>query len=953
MMESCSQISWNELGHKLRGERLSVLSVNMRSITNKFSEFQANLAVLKHRFTFILITETWLNVEKDYVLELDGYKSMSYYRDGRGGGLKLYYLEHVKVHPVEGPVYEANSFENISIRAYIPGFGKLNIGCFYRPPNNSFTEFYESFGHMLNTFAGERILLMGDFNIDLCKDCSQTRDYSDLFLSYGFSSVINLPTYVSPETNTPTSCLDHILHNLPLPCDSYVISPNLSDHLAISCVFRENIHQEPIVTKFRDFSPGNRANFVANLDTEFSSFAPPSHEPNSYAVYLEHFLHALLNKYFPLKSKVLSMKRLRAPWITADVIHCINKKHKLHKLAKRNEISWQSYKHYCLLVRQLLDTAEKEYYKTKFNQFGTDSKKNWRLINKLLNKVNSGISDRFIIESVLTSDPLIICNEFNRHFVDHPKNIADNIPQSEYEYFNLINSNLNDIYFPNCTGLEIKKIINNMKKNGNIMDIPRLFLADCGHYAADCLANFFNICIAARVYPNSLKHAYVTPVYKKGKKDDVRNHRPISIISNISKIFEEVIHNRLYPHFHGNRILSENQFGFRRGKSTELACLSLVDRVMPAFADKGYAIAIFLDFSACFDTINRLILLEKLKRYGIQGAPLELLSSYFSDRQQSVRYKNVVSVARAQDIGVIQGSKIGPLFFDIYSNDLNNICSDKENLLFADDTCLVYYDSNLKNLENHVNNRLKIIQDWCNFNRLSLNPSKSVYMLFTNRIVDFEPIIEIGSERIERKSSAKYLGLNIDEGLKFNVHIDYLKGKLSSLSGAAFKLRHYFNLQSAKKFYYACVYSLLTYCLPVYGGALSTYRGSLLIKKHEKIVSYLFLRQGSNDCPFKQNKLLKLTDVYKLYAGIHMFKILVLHSNSSVRDALDLQTAPHDYYTRHHNDLRTPFPRVDAIKRSFKYQFVGIWNEFPENVKSCTSLRSFKKELTNYLLATY
>ena len=238
-----------------------------------------------------------------------------------------------------------------------------------------------------------------------------------------------------------------------------------------------------------------------------------------------------------------------------------------------------------------------------------------------------------------------------------------------------------------------------------------------------------------------------------------------------------------------------------------MACLSLMDRILPAFADKGYVICVFLDYSACFDTLSRQILVDKLSRHGLSDAPLELIRSYLSTRKQCVKYKDVKSEIFNQNIGVIQGSRLGPLLFDVYANDINNLCHHKENIMFADDTCLTYFDSDLDRLTNHVNNRLRVILDWCNFNQLSLNSSKTEFMLFTNRIVQNSPSISIGSDQISRKSTVKYLGLHFNENLNFSTHIDHLKKKLSQLKGISYRLNKYFYFQTAKNCYLACVYS--------------------------------------------------------------------------------------------------------------------------------------------------
>ena len=138
------------------------------------------------------------------------------------------------------------------------------------------------------------------------------------------------------------------------------------------------------------------------------------------------------------------------------------------------------------------------------------------------------------------------------------------------------------------------------------------------------------------------------------------------------KILEKIIVSHLTEYLNQHNLLSEHQFGFRKGKNTELAAMRVVDRIMPAVRDKKFSICVFLDFSKCFDTIDREILFEKLSRYGVRGVSLELLVAYYDNRVQYVNINNFNSRALEQNLGVIQGSKTGPTFSDIYSNDLSN-----------------------------------------------------------------------------------------------------------------------------------------------------------------------------------------------------------------------------------------------------------------------------------------
>ena len=179
-----------------------------------------------------------------------------------------------------------------------------------------------------------------------------------------------------------------------------------------------------------------------------------------------------------------------------------------------------------------------------------------------------------------------------------------------------------------------------------------------------------------------------------------------------------------------------------------------------------------------------------------------------------------------QGLGVIQGSKNGPLFFDIYSNDLNSLCAENECILFADDTCLIYIGDDLDSLVHHVNDRLSSILDWCRYNKLSINPSKSENMIVTNLDIPTEPNIYLGSDRISRRKYVKYLGMHIDSALKYTDHVFFLKKKLSSLAGVSYRLSKYLNLKAAKNFYFSCVYSVLTYCISVWGGVISCTQGA-------------------------------------------------------------------------------------------------------------------------------
>ena len=212
------------------------------------------------------------------------------------------------------------------------------------------------------------------------------------------------------------------------------------------------------------------------------------------------------------------------------------------------------------------------------------------------------------------------------------------------------------------------------------------------------------------MFPSKLKVGKVSPLHKKGSCDNLSNYRPISILSVFSKIFEKLMHQRLYKFLESFEILYPLQFGFREKHSTSHALLSLTESIKQ-FIDSGKVeCGIFLDLQKVFDTVNHKILLDKLEHYGIRGNALKWFQSYLSGRTQYVTVNGHVSDPLPITCGVPQGSVLGPLFL-IYVNDLPNVSKIMQFYLFADDTSIYFDSDNLFNLQKIVNRELKKVEN--------------------------------------------------------------------------------------------------------------------------------------------------------------------------------------------------------------------------------------------------
>ena len=152
------------------------------------------------------------------------------------------------------------------------------------------------------------------------------------------------------------------------------------------------------------------------------------------------------------------------------------------------------------------------------------------------------------------------------------------------------------------------------------------------------LTYLFNSCMATGVFPDELKIAKVIPLFKTGNRNLISNYRPISILPTLSKIFEKLVHKRMYRFLEKNDVLQNCQFGFRQGHSTVHAVQTAIDSVIKSLNSSDKTMGIFIDFSKAFDTIKHRILLRKLEHYGIRGIALDFITDYLTNRKQYVSY---------------------------------------------------------------------------------------------------------------------------------------------------------------------------------------------------------------------------------------------------------------------------------------------------------------------------
>ena len=406
-----------------------------------------------------------------------------------------------------------------------------------------------------------------------------------------------------------------------------------------------------------------------------------------------------------------------------------------------------------------------------------------------------------------------------------------------------------------------------------------------------------------------------------------------------------------------NNILYNFQFGFRQNHSTNLALLEIVDMIHKSLDDNKFFLALYLDLSKAFDTVDLDILMAKLEHYGIRGNELQWFESYLFGRHQHVEIDGQLSNQLTSICGVPQGSTLGPLLFLLYINDLPH-CSDLLTFrLFADDTKTFISDHSLQNIQFTLNSEIPKLNNWLAANRLSLNVGKTEFMIFKprNKPEDIEINISIANSIILRTKSKKYLGLTFDDSMSWNSHITHVTQKLSKAIGIMYRLRPYVHSDILRNIYYAIVYPYLTYGISSWGSAPPTNLETIQVKQNHciRLVYDLDRRHNRNDMYFRF-KFLKLNEIFHsvLLKFVHKF-----HNNRlppAFERYFGYASDAHQYNTRYaaNHNFTIPHIRSNYGLKSPSYISTCLWAQISSDSKSLPE-NLFKNYIFNHLLSRY
>ena len=372
--------------------------------------------------------------------------------------------------------------------------------------------------------------------------------------------------------------------------------------------------------------------------------------------------------------------------------------------------------------------------------------------------------------------------------------------------------------------------------------------------------------------------------------------------------------------------------------------------------DKGITpLAIFLDLSKAFDTLDHSILISKLEHYKIKNNCLNWFRSYLSNRNQYVQYDNVHSSNYKINIGVPQGSILGPLLFIIYINDLHNASDFFNFILYADDTTLLYP---LKyNNASRINTELTKISDWLSVNKLSVNVAKSKCIIFHHKkkkIDHIIPSLYMNDNPVERVTHFDFLGITLNENLNWSSHTNKIANKISICSGILNKLKQYLPSLILKTIYNSLIVPHLNYGILAWG-----YESNRISKLQKKVIRIITNSKfNSHTEPlFKYLRLLTVSDIFKLCCYKFYFKycnsMLALYFQSWKFQVFSDQ---HNYNTRNKTKLTTLRTKTKYAEKCIHYYLSILIND-TDSIILCKiqthSLQGFTHYVKNYLINLY
>ena len=597
---------------------------------------------------------------------------------------------------------------------------------------------------------------------------------------------------------------------------------------------------------------------------------------------------------------------------------------------------WNKYK----LARNEYVTTLREEQK-KFESDIIDRCKNepklfYRYVNGKV-KTNKSL-DKIRVEEVIYEGPKVIAQEMNLSF----KKVFTN--EKEFTRPSHIQMNTVRMEDIHVTVKEVDDIIRNVdgRKATGPDGVSGWILKECRHQLSDKLHNIISSSLNEGKIPKDWKRANIVPIFKGGDPQKPLNYRPVSLTSVVAKICERVIKNKWAKFLEDNGLLSDCQFGFRKGRSCTTNLLCYYSRIVDIIQEReGWADGIYLDLMKAFDKVPHKRLLWKLERMGgIGGKLLEWMEDFLVGREMRTVIRDQPSEWGKVTSGVPQGSVLAPAMFAVYINDMGENVSSYISL-FADDAKLlrkvVNYDD-CRELQNDIDR----VSDWSTKWQMQFNIGKCKKIEFGKSSKRCSFNYKLGPNVIKKASEEKDLGVICDEDLSPEKHINKITGESMNLLKNIRTAFAYLDESMMKKIITTMIRPRLEYAAIIWSPHEKKH-----IRKLERVQrAATKMVPELQDLTYEERLTrMELSSLEKRRERGDLIAMYRLIKGIDKLDRYDLLIMNERDTRGHGKKIKPSTCRRDTKKFSFPHRSIKLWNEQKEEVVCANNLHSFKKKL--------
>lgn len=825
---------------------------------------------------------------------------------------------------------------------------------FYRSPskkinNNDAIEMFDRFLYRSVKLKKNNIIV-GDLNIDLNRDNLNTKKIENILIKHGLNQMIDFNTRVVNDSHTK---IDVVLTNTTneIKCRP-LHNDEVSDHktIMINIKITKNITNKiKQIWSWREYSKEMLINNLRNCKWAELQNNTEIEEK------IKIMRHNLESSVAPMVKKIkINIKMKNKKWFDEEAKIAKIKKNDSYKIWNNNKTNenWIDYTKQRNEYNKIIKTKKNEMNQNRIRNAGKNQKKIWNCLKNITNDGKTKISDEIKFENMKSRDDKIICENFNKFFVNSIIKIDSEIPNVPNTKPN-INVNNNVIFkFKKVACEEICEIAKILTKKINKSDLCNSMVwNDSMEYIGHFMSQIINQSLETGIIPEIWKTSHVIPIPKINNTQNASEFRPINTLPNDEKILEIIVKKQLIYYIEKNNLLSNYQSAFRNNFSCETALNYVISDWHKAIDKNEKVIIIALDLKRAFETINRNKLIEKMELYGIKGVELKWFHSYLNNRKQKTKFNEEISNAISVPIGLPQGTALSVILFLLYINDIVNIEIKGKISLFADDTLLVVKNKNIETAISDANSDLDKIYNWMNENKLMLNVSKTKWMIISKtKEKNHKCDLFIGNKIIERVECLKYLGILIDENLNFNQQIKACIKKASFGTNLLKRNAKSLTFHTKKMIYSAIIQSQFDYCSTLYINCNKTQINELqkiqnralrIILNCVYLTPRKFMLDSLGWLSIQQRiKYNVLVMIYKIKNGM-MPKYLSNYVTFVYQN--------HDRNLRSKNEIRTPNYKSEIAKKSIFDYGIRLYNEMPNNIKNSNSLTQFKNKCSEYI----